>query len=49
MPIVLVGVVKYAIRGAFTDRAALSNTVAPMGVGSVIGAVVEGILLSISF
>lgn len=45
LPTVLVGVVKYASRGAFTDRAALSNTVAPMGVGSVIGAVVGGMLV----
>ena len=47
LPTVLVGVVKYASRGAFTDRAALSNTVAPMGIGSVIGAVVGGMLVGI--
>ncbi|MFN6571300.1 sulfite exporter TauE/SafE family protein [Dendronalium sp. ChiSLP03b] len=47
LPTVLVGVVKYASRGAFTDRTALSNTVAPMGVGSVIGAVIGGMLVGI--
>lgn len=47
LPTVLVGVVKYASRGAFADRVALSNTVAPMGVGSVIGAVVGGMLVGI--
>ena len=47
LPTVLVGVVKYARRGAFTDRAALSNTIAPMGVGSVIGAFVGGMLVGV--
>jgi uncharacterized protein len=47
LPTVLVGVVKYASRGAFTDRTALSNTVAPMGVGSVLGAVVGGMLVGV--
>ena len=47
LPTVLVGVVKYASRGAFTDKSILSNTVAPMGVGSVIGAIVGGLLVGI--
>jgi len=47
LPTVLVGVIKYASRGAFTDRVALSNTVAPMGVGSVIGAVAGGLLVGV--
>lgn len=47
LPTVLVGVVKYASRGAFTDRSALSNSVAPMGVGSVIGAVAGGMLVGV--
>ncbi|MEH1818762.1 MAG: sulfite exporter TauE/SafE family protein [Nostoc sp.] len=47
LPTVLVGVIKYASRGAFADRAALSNTVAPMGVGSVIGAVAGGLLVGV--
>lgn len=47
LPTVLVGVVKYASRGAFANRAALSDTVAPMGVGSVIGAVIGGMLVGV--
>ncbi|MBD2355744.1 sulfite exporter TauE/SafE family protein [Tolypothrix sp. FACHB-123] len=47
LPTVLVGVVKYASRGAFANRAALRNTVAPMGVGSVIGAVIGGMLVGV--
>lgn len=46
-PTVLVGVIKYASRGAFVDRTALGNTVAPMGVGSVIGAIIGGMLVGI--
>lgn len=47
LPTVLVGVIKYANRGAFTDRSALSNTVTPMGVGSVIGAIAGGLLVGV--
>ncbi|MBD2560892.1 MULTISPECIES: sulfite exporter TauE/SafE family protein [Nostoc] len=47
LPTVLVGVIKYANRGAFVDRTALSNTIAPMGVGSVIGAIIGGMLVGI--
>ena len=46
-PTVLVGLVKYASRGAFHDHSALKNTVVPMGVGSVIGATVGGMLAEI--
>ncbi len=46
-PTVLVGVIKYASRGAFIDRTTLKNTVAPMGVGSVIGAIIGGMLVGI--
>jgi uncharacterized protein len=45
LPTVLVGVIKYASRGAFADRTALSSTVAPMGVGSAMGAVIGGMLV----
>jgi uncharacterized membrane protein YfcA len=47
LPTVLVGVIKYASRGAFVDRTALSNTIAPMGVGSVIGAIIGGMLVDL--
>ena len=44
LPTVAVGVVRYARRGAFA-RAALTGTVAPMGVGSVVGALLGGLLV----
>jgi uncharacterized protein len=47
LPTVLVGVIKYASRGAFADRTLLGNTITPMGVGSVIGAIIGGMLLGI--
>ena len=33
--------------GAFRDRADLTRTVAPMGVGSVVGAVASGLLVGL--
>ncbi len=47
LPTVFVGLVKYASRGAFSDRSSLKNTVAPMGVGSVIGAFSGGLLVGL--
>ncbi|OYD89283.1 permease [Nostoc sp. 'Peltigera membranacea cyanobiont' 210A] len=47
LPTVLVGVIRYASRGAFADRTVLGNTIAPMGVGSVIGAIIGGMLVGI--
>jgi len=46
LPTVAVGIVRYARRGAY-DRDALRETVAPMGLGSVIGAVIGGLLVGI--
>lgn len=46
LPTVLVGIVRYATRRAY-ERAALVETVAPMGVGSVIGAIVGGALVGL--
>lgn len=46
-PTVLVGLLKYASRGAFRNRSALRNTVVPMGVGSVLGAIVGGMLAEV--
>jgi uncharacterized membrane protein YfcA len=43
-PMVLVGVVRYARQGAFARRQLLTETVAPMGLGSIIGAVAGGLL-----
>lgn len=44
LPVVAVGVVRYARRGAFTQES-LAGTVAPMGIGSVIGALLGGLLV----
>lgn len=46
LPTVAVGIVRYARRGAY-DRRALRDTIAPMGAGSVIGAVIGGSLVGI--
>jgi uncharacterized membrane protein YfcA len=47
LPTVLVGVLRYANQGAFADRQSLYNTVAPMGVGSIMGAVIGGLLAGV--
>ena len=44
LPTVAVGIARYARRGAY-ERDALTQTVAPMGLGSVIGAVIGGLLV----
>ena len=46
-PTIVVGLLRYARRGAFTDRTSLSETVAPMGVGSIIGAIIGGLLVGV--
>ena len=45
LPTVAVGVVRHARLKAFDERLDLTQTVAPMGVGSVIGAVAGGLLV----
>lgn len=45
LPTVIVGIARYAGRGAYKSRSALTGTVAPMGVGSVIGALIGGALI----
>jgi uncharacterized membrane protein YfcA len=47
LPTVIVGMLRYASRGAFTERQALTETVAPMSVGSLIGAVAGGMLVGV--
>jgi uncharacterized protein len=47
LPTVAVGVVRHARLKAFDDRPDLTQTVAPMGVGSVIGAVAGGLLVGL--
>ena len=44
LPTVAVGIVRYARRGAYA-RSAIAETVVPMGAGSVIGAVIGGLLV----
>jgi len=47
LPTVAVGVLRHRRLGSFTDRSALTQTVAPMGAGSVIGAVAGGFLVGV--
>lgn len=47
LPMLAVGIVRYAGRGAYTERRALVETVLPMSLGSVVGAVVGGLLAGI--
>lgn len=47
LPTVIVGVARYASRGALADRQAMTHTVMPIGVGSIIGAVMGGLLVGI--
>jgi uncharacterized membrane protein YfcA len=48
LPTVAVGVTRHARRGTYSDRTDLTATVVPMGVGSVIGAVLGGLLVGIA-
>ena len=48
LPTVMVGLLRYANRGAFSERRPLVETVAPMGVGSAIGAIIGGLLVGIT-
>src|SRR5829696_8218597 len=47
LPTVAVGVLSHRRLGSFADRADLTRAVAPMGVGSVIGAVVGGLFVGV--
>jgi uncharacterized protein len=47
LPTVFVGVVRYAMRGAFDSRKDLTGTVTPMGIGSIIGSFIGGLLVGI--
>jgi uncharacterized protein len=47
LPTVAVGVARYAMRGAFDDRKDLRETIVPMSLGSVIGALTGGLLVGI--
>lgn len=45
LPTIIVGLIRYARRGAFAERRMLTETVVPMGIGSVIGALIGGLLV----
>src|SRR5215218_4682540 len=47
LPTVAVGVLRHRKLGSFTDRSDLTQTVAPMGAGSVIGAVAGGLFVGV--
>jgi uncharacterized membrane protein YfcA len=47
LPTVCVGLLRYYSQGAYADRRVLTQTVAPMGGGSVIGALLGGLLVGI--
>lgn len=47
LPTVAVGVLRHRGLGAFEERRDLTETVAPMGVGSVVGAVAGGLLVGL--
>ncbi len=47
LPTVVVGVARYAARGALAGREALADTVAPMSAGSILGAVAGGLLVGL--
>ena len=47
LPTVAVGVLRHGRLGAFEDRRDLTGTVAPMGVGSVVGAVAGGLAVGL--
>lgn len=48
LPTVAVGVARHARRRAYQERADLTATIAPMGAGSVVGAVAGGLLVGIA-
>jgi uncharacterized protein len=45
LPTVLVGCLRYSRKGAYRDRPDLVSLVAPMGMGSIVGAVLGGYLV----
>jgi len=47
LPTVLMGVLHYLGQGAYQERRDLQETIAPMGAGSVVGAITGGVLVGI--
>lgn len=48
LPTVAVGVARHARRGTYSDRVDWTATIIPMGLGSIIGAVIGGLLVGIA-
>jgi uncharacterized protein len=48
LPTVLTGIVRHANAGAFRDRALITELILPMGLGSVAGAVLGGLLIGLA-
>lgn len=48
LPTVLTGIFRHAKAGAFANRALIKTLIVPMGLGSVVGAVIGGLLVSIA-
>jgi uncharacterized protein len=48
LPTVTVGVARHARRETYRDRADRTRTIAPMGVGSIIGAIIGGLLVGLA-
>ena len=47
LPTVITGIVRYAQKQAYSDRSMFQNTITPMGLGSIIGAIFGGMLVGI--
>ena len=47
LPTVLIGVARYLKQSAFKDREEITQTIVPMGIGSLIGALIGGLIVGI--
>jgi uncharacterized protein len=47
LPTVIIGIVRYSQRGGYSHRADITGTIVPMSVGSVIGALIGGLLVGV--
>jgi uncharacterized protein len=48
LPTVLTGIIRHAKAGAFEDRALMTGLILPMGLGSVVGAVIGALLIGLA-